>query len=51
MILTQYKCEFTVNGTRTSQIVSTRSAAEAKQLIERQYNGYKIVWWRWEKLR
>lgn len=46
----QYKCEYTVNGVRTVQIVTARTPSEAKRLIQMQYAGCKIIWWSYSRI-
>ena len=41
----RYKCEFTVNGVRSSLTVSARTSMDAKKLIAMQYEGCTITWW------
>lgn len=43
--MNKYKCEITVNGTRTSVTVSARTPMEAKKLVRMQYGGSRIIWW------
>ena len=44
-MMPQFKCDFSVNGKRTQQIVSANSSFDAKKLIEAQYSNCKITWW------
>lgn len=41
----KYRCEFSVNGIRTEQIVSAYSTIDARKLIEYQYSSCNITWW------
>ena len=43
--MNKYKCEITVNGTRTSATVTARTPMEAKKLVQMQYCGARIIWW------
>ena len=43
--MNQYRCEFSVNGTRTQQYVYAYSTIDAKKLIEYQYANCTITWW------
>ncbi len=42
--MSQYKCVFYVNSTKSEQVVSARSSVDAKRLIEAQYAGAKVRW-------
>ena len=41
----QWKCDFSVDGRRTVQIVSARGFTDAKKLIEAQYPHSRIMWY------
>ena len=41
----RYECDFSVNGTRTKQIVVAQNSIAARKIIESQYPGAKITWW------
>ena len=46
----QYKCTFRVNGNRTEQIVSANTAYDARQIIEAQYSGAKLIFFYAERI-
>ncbi len=43
--MTNWEVNFSVNGKRTSQIVSAFSSIDARKIIETQFAGNKIVIW------
>ena len=46
----QFKCVFSANNQRITQIVTANSAMEAKKIIELQYRGLRLIWWECRKL-
>ena len=46
----QFKCVFSANNQRITQIVTANSAMEAKRIIELQYRGLRLIWWECRKL-
>lgn len=40
-----YKCDYSVNGVRTKEVVTAFNAIEAQKLIEARYPNAKITWW------
>lgn len=46
----QYKCVFSANNRRITQIVTANNAMEAKKIIELQYRGLRLIWWECRKL-
>lgn len=40
----QWKCVFSVNGTRTETIVSASNSFDARKIVESQYTNCKIQW-------
>lgn len=40
-----FRCVFSVNGVRTEQIISARTAFDARKLVEASFPGARIVWW------
>lgn len=40
----EYKCDYSVNGVRTREIVTAYSSSEAKKIIEARNSGAKISW-------
>lgn len=51
MISTQYKCDFSVNNRRMTQIVYASNEMDAKRMIEMQYRGCKIQWWNTQRMK
>ena len=46
----QWRCVYSVNGTKTEEIVSAFTSFDAKKLVEARYPGSKIIWWRCEQI-
>ena len=46
----QFKCVFSANNQRITQIVTANSAMEAKKIIELQYRGLRMIWWECRKI-
>ena len=46
----QYKCVFSVNNRRITQIVTANNTIEAKKIIELQYRGLRLIWWECRKI-
>ena len=46
----QFKCVFSANNQRITQIVTANSAMEAKKIIELQYRGLRRMWGEGRKL-
>ena len=51
MITTQYKCDFSINNRRITQIVYANNAVDAKRIIETQYRGCRIQWWNTQRMK
>ena len=47
----QYRCDFSIDGRRVTQIVAANNEMEAKRIIESQYRGCRIQWWNRQRLR
>ena len=48
--MSQYEVEFTVNGKRTSQVVSATTADNARRIIKAQYPNADIVFYHTRRL-
>ena len=51
MISTQYRCDFSINNHRMTQIVYANNEMDAKRMIEMQYRGCKIQWWNTRRVK
>ena len=51
MISTQYRCDFSINNHRMTQIVCANNEMDAKRMIEMQYRGCKIQWWNTRRVK
>ena len=49
-MIAQYKCVFSVNGQRITQMVMANSTMEAKKIVELQYRGLRLTWWDCRKM-
>ena len=45
-----FKCVFSANNQRITQIVTANSAMEAKKIIELQYRSFRLIWWECRRL-
>ena len=49
-MIAQYKCVFSVNGQRITQMVMANSTMEAKKIVELQYRGLRLTRWDCRKM-
>ena len=49
-MVVQYKCTFSVNVQRITQMVMANSTMEAKKIVELQYRGLRLTWWDCRKM-